>query len=181
MRNRWLSLVVNASVLVIVLIGPLLVVAVPAVDLTLCQEHPHAQSISSGDFRVLRRDGDHVHMHHGAPLTELNETEILQWHAPTPPSYWSIDIDDRDPSVLRYPGFMALHMVFMTLAFFVALPVGKLIGALYALGLTVFRCTGIAMRAVNHSLHGVAAVAFYSLCVLGCASGALYMKLTPDM
>ncbi|KAJ8595304.1 hypothetical protein M405DRAFT_909338 [Rhizopogon salebrosus TDB-379] len=102
-------------------------------------------------------------MHHGAPLTELNETEILQWHAPTPPSYWSIDIDDRDPSVLRYPGLMALHMVFMTLAFFVALPVG------------------IAMRAVNHSWHGVAAVAFYSLCVLGCASGALYMKLTPDM
>ncbi|KAG2158811.1 uncharacterized protein EDB93DRAFT_1075577 [Suillus bovinus] len=58
---------------------------------------------------------------------------------------------------------MALHVVFMTLAFFVALPVG------------------IAMRALNHSWHGLILLAFYSLCALGCASGTLYTKLTPDM
>ncbi|OAX42935.1 hypothetical protein K503DRAFT_682299 [Rhizopogon vinicolor AM-OR11-026] len=58
---------------------------------------------------------------------------------------------------------MALHVAFMTLAFFVALP------------------AGIAMRSVNHSWHGFASVTFYSLCVLGCTSGALYKKLTPDM
>ncbi|KAG1755842.1 hypothetical protein EDB19DRAFT_435076 [Suillus lakei] len=92
-----------------------------------------------------------MHMHHGVPLTELNETAIIQWHAPTPPSYWSIDIEDRDSSVSRYPGLMALHVVFMTLAFFIALPVG------------------IAMRAVKHSWHGLVIIAFYSLCALGCS------------
>jgi len=139
MYRRWLLLpvVVSASHLLIVLIGPLLVAAIPAVDLTFPEdhtEHSHAQSISQG---VLRRDDDHMHMHHGAPLIELNETQILQWHAPTPPSYWSIDIVDRDPSVTRYPQFMALHVAFMILAFFVALPAGKkTIGSLCAFGLT---------------------------------------------
>jgi cytochrome b561 len=133
-------------------------------DLGLAEAHITRHDVAlSADFLVLKRDNDHMHMHHGAPLTELNETAIIQWHAPTPPSYWSIDIEDRDPSVARYPGLMVLHVVFMTLAFFVALPVG------------------IAMRALKHSWHGVVVVAFYSLCALGCASGALYTKLTPDM
>ncbi|KAG0705523.1 hypothetical protein DFH29DRAFT_906953 [Suillus ampliporus] len=160
MRSRWSSLVTATPLFAIVLIGPLLASAVPVVDFTLAE----AQSIaSSGEFLVLRRNDDHMHMHHGAPLTELNETAITQWHDPTPPSYWSIDIEDRDPSVSRYPGLMVLHVVFMTLAFFVALPVG------------------ISMRAVKHSWHGFVVVAFYSLCALGCASSALYTKLTPDM
>lgn len=152
MRSPWLSLVVVVAAAPIALIGPLSVLAVPVADYEL--------ATSSGDFR---RDNDHMHMHHGAPLTELNETAIIQWHAPTPPSYWSIDIEDRDPSVSRYPGLMALHVIFMTLAFFVALPVG------------------IAMRTVKHSWHGLVVVAFYSLCALGCASSTLYTKLTPDM
>lgn len=115
MRSHWLSfLLVTAPLLAIALVGPLSVLAVPVTDTELAE--------ASGAFR---RDNDHMHMHHGAPLTELNETAIIQWHAPTPPSYWSIDIEDRDPSLSRYPGLMALHVIFMTLAFFVALPVGK--------------------------------------------------------
>lgn len=159
MHSRWLSL---APLLAIGLIGPLSILAVPVADLELAQAHA-TDVASSGDFLVYRRHDDHMHMHHGAPLTELNETAILQWHAPTPPSYWSIDIEDRDPSVSRYPGLMALHVIFMTLAFFVALPVG------------------IAMRAIKHSWHGLIVVAFYSLCALGCASSTLYTKLTSDM
>ncbi|KAG1874579.1 hypothetical protein DFJ58DRAFT_757750 [Suillus subalutaceus] len=159
MHSRWLSLVVTAPLLAISFIGPLSVSAVPVAE-----AHTTRHGVtSSGDFLLVRRDNDHMHMHHGAPLTELNETAIIQWHDPTPPSYWSIDIEDRDPSVVRYPGLMALHVIFMTLAFFVALPVG------------------IAMRALKHSWHGLAVVAFYSLCALGCASGTLYTKLTPDM
>lgn len=138
-----MSSVVNASVLLVtVFIGPLLAVAVPqaAVDLALAEartEQSRVQSISSGDFLILRRDDDHMHMHHSAPLTELNETAILQWHAPTPPSYWSIDIED-DPSVPRYPGLMILHVAFMSFAFFVALPIGKeLISSVCAFGLTL--------------------------------------------
>ncbi|KAG2058822.1 hypothetical protein BDR06DRAFT_950040 [Suillus hirtellus] len=161
MRSPWLSLVVTAPLLAISLFEPLSALAVPVADLELSETHTTHDLVASS--AVFRREDDHMHMHHGAPLTELNETAILEWHAPTPPSYWSIDIEDRDPSVPRYPALMALHIIFMTLAFFIALPVG------------------IAMRALKHSLHGFVVVAFYSLCALGCASGTLYRKLTPDM
>lgn len=67
------------------------------------------------------RDG-HGH-HHGAPLLELNETQVLEGHAPTPPSYWSVDVDVGGPNT--HSGLMALHVVFMCLAFFVALPACK--------------------------------------------------------
>jgi hypothetical protein len=70
------------------------------------------------------RDDSHMHMHSGS---KINETEILQWHLPTPPSYWSIDIEDRDPNIARYPALIALHALFMSLAFFVALPAGMLL------------------------------------------------------
>ncbi|KAL4075983.1 hypothetical protein J3A83DRAFT_4357115 [Scleroderma citrinum] len=102
-------------------------------------------------------------MHHGQPLTEINETEILMWHLPTPPSYWSIDIENPDPTVARYPGLIALHVTFMILAFFVALP------------------AGIALRSAKHHWHAFTVLIFYSLCGLGCAASALYRKLTPDM
>ena len=70
---------------------------------------------------------DDMHMHHGQPMAEINETQILQWHLPTPPSYWSVDIDEPDPNITRYPALIALHALFMSLAFFVALPAGMLL------------------------------------------------------
>ncbi|KAI6152040.1 hypothetical protein BKA82DRAFT_4106382 [Pisolithus tinctorius] len=109
------------------------------------------------------RDDAHMHMHHGQPLTEINETDILLWHLPTPPSYWSIDIDSPDPNVPRYPGLMALHVVFMMLAFFVVLP------------------AGIALRSLKQRWHAFTVVLFYFLCAVACAASALYRKLTPDM
>ncbi|KIK96945.1 hypothetical protein PAXRUDRAFT_137291 [Paxillus rubicundulus Ve08.2h10] len=104
-----------------------------------------------------------MHHHPGGPLTEINETEILTWHLPTPPSYWSIDFEDRDMNTSRYPALMAVHVLFMFLAFFVALPVGT------------------AMRSVKHAWHGYTVIVFYSLCALGCAASSLYKKFTPDM
>lgn len=66
----------------------------------------------------------HEHGHgHGAPLTEINETLILQWHKPTPPSYGTHDFDDANVTS-KHPGLMGLHALFMSLAFFGALPVG---------------------------------------------------------
>ena len=86
------------------------------------------------------------------------------YHSPTPPSYWSIDVDDPyNSDNPQRPGLMAAHVVFMSLAFFVALP------------------AGIALRSVRHSFHGVALVGFYGLCILGCACSALYAKSTPNM
>jgi hypothetical protein len=72
---------------------------------------------------LAKRDG---HSHHKAPLLELNETEVTMHHAPTPPSYWSIDIDDQDSSAARYPGLMTLHVILMCSAFFFALPMSEL-------------------------------------------------------
>lgn len=77
---------------------------------------------------LFRRDGDdhmHGHNHHEEAKIILNETEILLYHAPTPPSYYTIDFEDMTSGESRYPGFMALHIIFMSLAFFGALPVGK--------------------------------------------------------
>ena len=79
---------------------------------------------------LYTRDSDeHHHGHsHGhanaAPIVELNETEVLLHHAPTPPSYWSIDIDDHTSGETRYPTLMVLHALFLMLAFFGALPAG---------------------------------------------------------
>ncbi|KAI0265166.1 hypothetical protein BC834DRAFT_843769 [Gloeopeniophorella convolvens] len=116
---------------------------------------------------ILARDDDeHEHGHgHGnmPPIVELNETEILLSHAPTPPSYWSIDIDDRTPEQTRYPGLMGFHALMMSLAFFGALP------------------AGIALRSVNHAWHGFSVILFWTFVVLGCAASGLYRKLTPNM
>lgn len=79
----------------------------------------------AGEDVLVRRDGDHMHHNmHAAPVIQLNETEILLDHAPTPPSYYTIDFED-DSGASRYPGLMGLHIVFMSLAFFGALPVGE--------------------------------------------------------
>ncbi|OBZ76401.1 putative membrane protein C3B8.06 [Grifola frondosa] len=94
---------------------------------------------------------------------ELNETEVTLYHAPTPPSYWTIDLVDAHPGEKRYPGLMGLHALFMGLAFFGALPIG------------------IALRSVKHAWHGVTVFAFYGFVVLGLSTSALYQKLTPNM
>ncbi|KAF9008915.1 hypothetical protein BDQ17DRAFT_1349193 [Cyathus striatus] len=75
---------------------------------------------------LLSRDGHAHHAHNAAPLLELNETEVTMYHAPTPPSYFTIDWDDSDSSEKRYPGLIMSHAIFMGLAFFVALPAGML-------------------------------------------------------
>lgn len=82
-------------------------------------------AVVSGRSDLTSRDGHHNS--HSAPLLQLNETEVLMYHSPTPPSYWTIDVDshDTDSDVSRYPGLMMLHALLMSLAFFVALPVGK--------------------------------------------------------
>lgn len=66
-----------------------------------------------------------MHNHHAQPIIELNETDILLHHPPTPPSYWSLDIDNIQPDEKRYPTLMALHVFFMSAAFFGALPAGE--------------------------------------------------------
>ncbi|KAF8640010.1 hypothetical protein AX17_001254 [Amanita inopinata Kibby_2008] len=162
MRSSWCA------------VGPLLLTALSV----LYSAHPttaspaltrHSPSIdllarATEQFRIARRDGDHGHHnHHATPLVELNETEVLMHHAPTPPSYYTIDWEEHEPSTARHPGLIMAHALFMSLAFFGALPIG------------------IAMRSVKHPAHGLAIFSFYGLCALGCATSALYSKLTPNM
>ncbi|KAF9263545.1 hypothetical protein L218DRAFT_321725 [Marasmius fiardii PR-910] len=111
---------------------------------------------------LTARDGDH-HMHKGAPLAELDEEAILSLHGPTPESYYTIDWEDPEHASERHPGFMVMHVLFMSAAFFVALPMG------------------IAMRSVNHAWHGVVMLSFYGFAALGCATSGIYRKLTPNM
>jgi hypothetical protein len=113
---------------------------------------------------ILIRDGGHEHHshHHGVPKLELNETEIEMWDGPTPSSYYTIDWEEPDSNT-HHPGLMVTHALLMSLAFFGALPIG------------------IALRSVKHPAHTIAALAFYGLCALGCASSALYTKLTPNI
>lgn len=93
-----------------------------AVEVTVRSEHAVRNAL-------VPRDGGHEHghghNHHAQPLLELNETEVTMYHEPTPPSYWTIDLVDHDPEHSRYPGLMGLHILFMGLAFFGALPIGE--------------------------------------------------------
>ncbi|KAJ7095247.1 cytoplasmic protein [Mycena belliarum] len=112
--------------------------------------------------QLRTRDG-HSHHHGVAPLLELNETEVTLWHQATPPSYYTIDWEDPAHASERHPGFILTHALFMSLAFFIFLPMG------------------IVMRSVKHAMHGVAVVAFYTSVALACAASSVYRKLTPDM
>jgi hypothetical protein len=74
---------------------------------------------------IFARDGGHDHHNrHDTPKLELNETEIEMYHGKTPPSYYTIDWEDAD-SKSRYPGLIVAHGLFMSLAFFGALPIGE--------------------------------------------------------
>jgi hypothetical protein len=115
------------------LYAPHSVSAISPVDLA--ERNPSSQDLShrvddSFSHLLFERDGDehrhgHGHGGHAAPLVKLNETEVLLYHIPTPPSYWSIDIDDPDSGDARHPSLMFLHSLFMMLAFFGALPAGS--------------------------------------------------------
>lgn len=112
------------------------VTAISPVDLAERNPLSHALSDRVDDsFPLLfERDGhEHGHGHgHMPPQVELNETEVLLYHAQTPPSYWSIDIDDPDSGSARHPSLMFLHSLFMMLAFFGALPAGLSTGPIVA-------------------------------------------------
>ncbi|KAF5333446.1 hypothetical protein D9611_002369 [Ephemerocybe angulata] len=124
------------------------------------------------DRALWTRDGDHGHggghghghNPHAQPIIVLNETEIAMSHEPTPPSYYSFDWEgEGDLTAKRHPGLMMAHIVFMSLAFFGALPIG------------------IILRSVRHPAHGVSMLAFYGLAALGVSSAGLYKKMTPNM
>ena len=72
---------------------------------------------------------DHGHPHHGEVKSKWDEEEYLKKNPPTPPSYWSEDtrmrMSSEEQSPARYPWLMVLHVLFMSGAFFVALPAGQ--------------------------------------------------------
>lgn len=72
---------------------------------------------------------DHDHGHHGEVKSVWDEEGYLKLNPPTPPSYWTEDTRMRmsPDEVLpaRYPWLMIIHILFMSGAFFVALPAGE--------------------------------------------------------
>jgi hypothetical protein len=119
MRTHWRALPFLLPALAAILVG-----ALPSPD-----TQPSDPQLPSLQESLSRRDGDHAHGHgHGhnaQPVTVLNETEVLLYHSPTPESYWTIDMDGVHPDEKRYPALMGLHVVFMSAAFFGALPAGE--------------------------------------------------------
>jgi hypothetical protein len=113
MRAHRLPVALLIPALVALFCATAQVYASPATDLkALVQRQPAP---------LGSRDG-HSHLNtHTPPIVRLNETE----HPPPPPSYWTIDIDSTDSSVARHLGLMVLHSLLMSLAFFIALPMGK--------------------------------------------------------
>lgn len=83
----------------------------------------------------------HSHAHGGTPLLTLNETQILLGHAPDPLSYFAWDVfgerqgfksgwGDDAFDIVVYQGkshgwLMGMHVIFMTAAYFGALPASK--------------------------------------------------------
>ena len=106
-----------------ILAAPLLF-CVALVHLQFSYAFPSSPDIGGSVDVYGKRDGHHNH--HAIPLLEINETEITMYHAPTPPSYYSIDWEDEGYEE-RYGGLMIAHGLFMSLAFFVALPMGSLV------------------------------------------------------
>ena len=128
MRSYWPALGVLIPTLVVVFAAPPLAGAVPSSPQAVDGLHVlHARDAYTHPAALLTRDGhEHEHGHAmAAPITELDEAEILSWNGPTPPSYWTIDIEEQDSKMQRYPWLMALHIFFMSVAFFGALPAGE--------------------------------------------------------
>lgn len=132
MRSQWPTLCLLIPVLAILFAGPPGAGAVPSLQADAGLDGVYARDATTYAYpypAITKRDGmghGHEHGHAmAAPLTELDEDEILRWNGPTPPSYWTIDVEEGDPNVQRYPWLMALHVLFMSIAFFGALPAGK--------------------------------------------------------
>lgn len=123
------------------------------------------------------------HHGHSPPLQHINESDIALYHAPTPPSYWSIDVDSAalDPPVYPRPFLIALHALFLSLAFFVALPVGTSFSFASVPVIHHPFLSAIALRSVNHPWHPFLVLCFYALAALGCTLGALYTNSYPNM
>ncbi|KAF8529221.1 hypothetical protein BU17DRAFT_37380 [Hysterangium stoloniferum] len=101
---------------------------------------------------------------HAQPLLELNETEILLSHAPDPTSYWLHDFElSHEDGTNNWRGLMLLHVIGMTLAYFVLLPVG------------------ISLRSVRHRWHPAVVLAFNIVGIFSAAAASLYKKLTGDL
>lgn len=122
---------------------------------------------------------DEGHHHHGAPSLTLNETAILMWHSPTPPSYWTVDVVEGSGN----GGLMIVHGIMMSAAFFIALPAGEywVVNIIKCVTNHLRYLAAIAMRSVKHAWRGAATCAFYILCIIGCSASALYTKITPNM
>lgn len=100
-----------------------------------------SQELVIRDTHPLHRDGAHDHHNpHAQPVLELNETEILMHHSPTPPSYYTIDWEEPENAAKRHSGLIISHALFMGLAFFLALPMGESPPVSFTIPLTSHPC-----------------------------------------
>ncbi|CAG7846014.1 SubName: Full=Related to YTP1 {ECO:0000313/EMBL:CCA69256.1} [Serendipita indica DSM 11827] len=111
----------------------------------------------------------------GAPLEEIDEDEILRYHAPNGVSYYDYDYLAATPKTnttvfgnvavidKRHGGLMMLHATALGISYLGLLPLV------------------IALSAGRHRLATLARSTFWSLNLIGWAAGRAYRRLTPDL
>lgn len=147
------------------------------------QSNPDSNSISMPS--PMTHD-EHSHGRHNAPLLELNETEILQGHAPDPLSYWSHDYElSKDQDFNNWRSLMILHVLGSSTALFVLLPIGEPGSVLVYLEPLIrifwFVQKAISLRSAKHPWHPAVALSYLLTLLFSSTTGSLYKKLTGNL
>ncbi|KAM0791382.1 hypothetical protein ACM66B_005847 [Microbotryomycetes sp. NB124-2] len=103
------------------------------------------------------QSGGHEH-YHGKAYEQYNETLVLMTHDPDPLAYWRFDQTDQG-----HRSLLVVHIAFMTLGFFVFLP------------LSIF------LRLGRSALSTVPQVLFLGCAALGALLGRAYNAATPSL
>lgn len=122
-------------------------------------EHDSHAPSTNGSSHVMASGHGHGH---AAPMLELNETAILEKFGPDPLSYYAHDFQ-LEGAEHKLGGLMVFHIVVMSLAFFVVLPLA------------------IVLRSAKHKAHKVVNTVFLVMTTIGFFSGAAYKKLSPNL
>ena len=132
----------------------------------------------------------HSHGSHRAPKVSLDDTGIHHWHQ-FPPTYLAADFRlDNDTAIFGeefdetwdpenasgHKGLMLIHVLGMTLAYFGALPIGKLVRASEEADVELV----LALRAADHPSHYIANAAFLVVALVGWLAGVAYKSTTPE-
>ncbi|SCV71976.1 BQ2448_4670 [Microbotryum intermedium] len=120
---------------------------------------PSSDQMANRVDHLVRVPRGMLHMdHQTAPLQQLNETAVLETHAPDPPSYLDLERNGRGRT-----GVLIAHVLLASIAFIVLLPIA------------------IFVRAGRSSLYVLVHTATGTLAIVSLCLGVAYRASTPRM